>query len=579
MAPAATAHGPHYRGLTESARRWRFGRHPTETGEVNHDKRPPGGSGGPGHPDSAWAPPADLPDPPGARLPAAIAGIAAAAVAIGTSALVAAVVAPSATTLLAVGSAFIDLTPSWLKDLAIAAFGVQDKLALQVGMVIVIAALGALAGILGARRWAWGATLVIALSAVVGLAALTRPTASTIDVVPSLAGALAGVAVLWGLLRRLRSVEAGAVAAGAEAQPGVTGAMRRRSFVALSGGAVLLGALAAVGGQVLGAGRAAVESARSALRLPTAARSAPPLPEGVQVDGVGPFVSANRDFFRIDTALTPPTVDPQTWVLRVHGLVEREVELTFDELLAEDLVEAWMTLACVSNPIGGDLIGNAKWLGYPIRDLLARAGPLPGADMVLSTSADGFSASTPLPVLLDDRDALLAVGMNDEPLPVRHGFPVRMVVPGLYGFVSATKWVVDLEVTRFRDATAYWTVRGWAPRGPVKTASRIEVPRGGSSVPPGAVKVGGSAWAQHRGIEKVEVRVDGGPWQEADLAAVPGLDTWRQWAFTWDATPGQHVLEARASDPDGPQTEQRSSVAPDGATGLHEIRVTVDAVE
>ncbi len=519
------------------------------------------------------------PLPAGTRVLAGLAGIATASVAVGTAAVVAAVVAPSATTLLALGATFIDLTPAWLKDAAIAAFGTKDKLALQVGVIIVIATLGALAGILGAKRWAWGAALVIALSAVAGLAALTRPGAAAIDAVPSLVGALAGTAVLWALLKRLRYLDDpdhtyyadDAYARSADVQP----AMRRRSFVALSAGAFVLGALASFGGQVLGGARAAVEGVRSALRLPPAARKAPALPDGVQVDGVGPFVSSNKDFYRIDTALTPPTVDPATWVLRVHGLVEREVEITFDELLAEDLVEAWVTLACVSNAIGGDLIGNAKWLGYPIRNLLARAGPLADADMVLSTSADGFTASTPLEVLLDDRDALLAVGMNDEPLPVPHGFPVRMVVPGLYGFVSATKWVVDLEVTRFRDATAYWTVRGWAPRGPVKTASRIEVPRGGR-VRPGQVKVGGSAWAQHRGIDKVEVRVDDGPWQEAELASVPGLDTWRQWAFTWNATPGQHTLEARASDPDGPQSEERGPAAPDGATGLHAITVTVE---
>lgn len=516
---------------------------------------------------------------PDTRPLAALAGVATAAIAVGTSAVVAALVAPGATTLLALGAAFIDLTPSWLKDAAIAAFGTQDKLALQVGMVVVIAALGALAGIVGAKRWASGASLVIALSAVVALAALTRPTASEVDVVPSLVGGLAGIAVLWGLLRRLRSLEdsghTDASDAAASAPPADL-AMRRRSFVALSGGAFALGALAAFGGQVLGGARAAVEGVRAALRLPPASRKAPVLPDGVQVDGVGPFVTSNRDFYRIDTALTPPTVDPGTWALRVHGLVEREVEITFDELLAEDLVEAWVTLACVSNAIGGDLIGNAKWLGYPIRNLLARAGPFPDADMVLSTSADGFTASTPLAVLLDERDALLAVGMNDEPLPVAHGFPVRMVVPGLYGFVSATKWVVDLEVTRFRDATAYWTVRGWAPRGPIKTASRIEVPRGGR-VQPGPVRVGGTAWAQHRGVERVEVRVDGGAWQEAELAAVPGVDTWRQWAFTWDATPGTHTLEARASDPDGPQIEERSPAAPDGATGLHAVTVSVSA--
>jgi len=286
-------------------------------------------------------------------------------------------------------------------------------------------------------------------------------------------------------------------------------------------------------------------------------------------------VTPAADFYRIDTALTVPQVDPGSWTVRVHGLVDQEVTMTFDELLAEDLVEAWVTLACVSNPVGGDLVGNAKWLGMPIRELLTRAGPHPDADMVLSTSADGFTASTPLEALTDDRDALLAVAMNDAPLPVEHGFPVRMVVPGLYGFVSATKWVVDLEVTRFADVTAYWTDRGWSDHGPVKTESRISVPRGDTDVPAGRVVVAGTSWAQHRGVTGVEVRVDEGPWHAATLAGDGGIDSWRQWSWQWDAAPGDHVLQVRASDPEGPQTEDRVDVVPDGATGLDARRVHV----
>jgi DMSO/TMAO reductase YedYZ molybdopterin-dependent catalytic subunit len=532
---------------------------------------------------------------------AAAAGVAAAAVALGAAAVTAALVAPTAAILSAVGAAFIDLTPAWLKDAAISLFGTQDKLALQAGMVVVVTALGALAGVLGARNRAWGAGLVLVLGAVAALAALTRPGASAVDALPSLVGTAAGVLTLGALLRRQPpSPESAAHAAAsstgsddASAAPSAAAgrspgrprmgrtagiprrSLPRRDFVLLTGAAIVVGALATIGGQVLSGTRAAVENARAALRLPRPARVAPPLPAGVQVAGVGPFVTPNRVFYRIDTALTPPVVDPETWSLRVHGLVEREVTITFDELLGEDLVEAWVTLTCVSNEIGGDLAGNAKWLGWPVRELLARAGPAADADMVLSTSADGFTASTPLEVLLDERDALLAVAMNDEPLPVAHGFPVRMVVPGLYGYVSATKWVVDLEVTRFRDALAYWTVRGWAPRAPIKTASRIEVPRDGARVAAGRVMVGGTAWAQTRGIEAVQVRVDEGPWQEADLAAVPGLDTWRQWSYAWDARQGRHELQVRASDPNGPQPEERRPPAPDGATGWHTITVTV----
>uniref|UniRef100_UPI0013E97431 molybdopterin-dependent oxidoreductase n=1 Tax=Cellulomonas endophytica TaxID=2494735 RepID=UPI0013E97431 len=289
----------------------------------------------------------------------------------------------------------------------------------------------------------------------------------------------------------------------------------------------------------------------------------------------GQVVTPNDAFYRIDTAFVVPTIDPSGWSLRVHGLVEREVVLTWEDLLGESLVEAWVTLACVSNEVGGDLVGNARWLGLPVRGLLARAGMREGADMVLSTSSDGFTASTPLEALTDDRDALLAVGMNGEPLPYEHGFPARLVVPGLYGYVSATKWVVDLEVTRFADRTAYWTDRGWSERGPVKTASRIEVPRAGAEVPAGTVAVGGTAWAQHRGVTGVEVQVDDGPWQPAVLAGEISVDTWRQWSFRWEATPGQHVLRVRASDPDGPQTGDVARVVPDGATGWHTVVVRV----
>ena len=336
---------------------------------------------------------------------------------------------------------------------------------------------------------------------------------------------------------------------------------------------------AAIGSALGSVGRAA-SAARAAVVLPRAARPAPAVPAGAQspTPGVVPFVTPNPDFYRIDTALVVPDVDPSSWTLRVHGLVEHEVTLTFAELLASNLVEADVTLTCVSNPVGGDLIGNARWLGLPIRDVLSRAAPDPSADMVLSTSIDGFTASTPLSVLTDGRDALLAVGMNGEPLPVAHGFPVRMVVPGLYGYVSATKWVVDLEVTRFADRTAYWTERGWSPRGPVKTSSRIEVPRPGTVVRPGPVAVGGTAWAQHRGITAVQVRVDDGPWTAVTLAAEDTVDTWRQWSWTWDATPGTHTLAVRATDAvDGVQTGTAADVVPDGATGWDTIDVTVRA--
>jgi hypothetical protein len=263
-------------------------------------------------------------------------------------------------------------------------------------------------------------------------------------------------------------------------------------------------------------------------------------------------------------------------VLRVHGMVEEEFELSFRDLLEADLIERHITLTCVSNPVGGYLAGTATWLGYPLREVLARARPLDGADMVLSTSSDGFSASTPLPVLQDDRDALLAVAMNGEPLPVEHGFPVRMVVPGLYGYVSATKWVVDLEVTRFADRTGYWTDRGWSAEGPIKTMARVEVPRSFASVAAGAIPIGGVAWAQQRGISAVEVSVDGGAWEPVTLAAEASVDTWRQWSHELTLEPGLHTVRARATDAvDGLQTEERADTVPDGASGWQSVQFTV----
>ena len=308
-------------------------------------------------------------------------------------------------------------------------------------------------------------------------------------------------------------------------------------------------------------------------------KAAPAVPAGVQspVAGVTPWVTPNADFYRIDTALSVPEVDADDWELRVHGLVEQEVRLTFQDLLDADLIESHVTLTCVSNPVGGNLAGNAKWLGFPLREVLRRARPTAGADMVLSTSIDGFSASTPLEVLQDDRDAMLAIGMNGEPLPLEHGYPVRMVVPGLYGFVSATKWVVDLEVTRFADSKAYWTERGWSERGPIKTMARVEVPASFAKVPAGRTAIGGTAWAQTRGITRVEVQIDNQEWVQATRSAEASVITWRKWSYEWEATPGRHYIRVRATDGTGEvQTERRAEPVPDGASGWQSVMVTVE---
>ncbi|MEV4541749.1 molybdopterin-dependent oxidoreductase [Micromonospora echinaurantiaca] len=351
----------------------------------------------------------------------------------------------------------------------------------------------------------------------------------------------------------------------------------RRRF--LTGTGVLLGAatVAGLGGRWL-AGRRGVSAARAAVRLPAPVSAAPPVPAGADLSltQLAPYVTPNFGFYRIDTALVVPQVDPETWRLRIHGRVRRPLTLSFADLLARPLVERYVTLACVSNEVGGDLIGNARWLGVPLKELLDEVEPEEGADQVVGRSVDGWTCGTPTAVLRDGREALLAVGMNGEPLPVEHGFPVRMVVPGLYGYVSACKWVTELELTSFADFDAYWVPRGWSAQGPVKTQSRIDRPRARNRLTAGPITVAGVAWAQHRGIRRVEVRVDEGPWQEAELAATVSADTWVQWSWRWDATPGEHTLQVRATDATGEtQTPHRQDVAPNGATGWHTLPLTI----
>jgi len=319
-------------------------------------------------------------------------------------------------------------------------------------------------------------------------------------------------------------------------------------------------------------------ASRQDVRLPAAATKASPLPLGADLDvrGITPYLTSNDTFYRVDVALQVPQIDAGAWRLKIHGLVDREVELSYDDILAMPLVERRITLTCVSNQVGDRYVGNATWLGIPMRALLERAGVKRGADCLVSTSKDDMTISTPMQALTDDRDALLAVGMNGAPLPLEHGFPARMVVPGLYGYVSATKWVVDMEVTQFSKVSTYWTDRGWAAQAPIKTQSRIDVPRQFASVSPGMVNVAGVAYAQRRGIAKVEVRVDDGDWQEARLATEDTIDTWRQWVFPWDATRGQHKILVRATDRTGhTQTSDRVPPRPDGATGWHSTTVNV----
>jgi DMSO/TMAO reductase YedYZ molybdopterin-dependent catalytic subunit len=503
-------------------------------------------------------------EPQRRRLPfirAAIGGILAALAGLAAGGVAAAVLGTSQTPVVAIGSAFIDRVPPWLKNLAISLFGTHDKTALKTGILVVLLALAAVGGILAVRRYWAGAIVVIVLAGVAVIAAATRPDAGQTGFVPSFVAGIVALLVLRLFSKRLADL------GGPEED-----AVSRRGFLQLTAG-VALGTVA-VGalGRLVGGRRTAVTDARAALSLPKPPSLAPPA--GVQAAGATPWVTPNDDFYRIDTALSVPLIQPKDWTLRIHGMVEREIELNFDDLLKREVIHKWVTLACVSNEVGGNLIGNALWSGVLLKDLLAEAGPSKDADAIKSTSKDGFTAGTPLSTLLDNRESMLAFAMNGQPLPLEHGFPVRIVVPGLYGYVSATKWLVDIEVTRFDQFQGYWTPRGWDELGPIKLSSRIDVPR--SKASGGQVTVAGVAWDQHVGVSKVEVRVDGGPWQQATLATDASIDTWRQWHWSWNAQRGNHVLQVRAFDAKGnPQIEAQAPPAPNGSTGLHTVNIKV----
>ena len=511
-------------------------------------------------------------------------GIAAAAVGLGVAQLVAVPFGPAADVRTAVGSAVINLTPGPVKEWAIQTFGTADKLFLSVAVLVVVAVIASITAGYETRRVPVGSIAIVAGGAAGCAAVLSRPGAGIADIVPTLVGTCCAVAVLRWLTRELAPAPDPVPASAAAEVPASTPASvpaehdpgRRRSLVAL--GLLGLGAATGVGGLVWSRLLHSVSGDRAAFAVPPVTVPAPPIPAAVQPSGVAlpSFITSNRDFYRIDTALSVPQLSRADWTLRIHGMVDKQITYDFAALQKFDVVEKVVTLTCVSNPVGGDLISNAKWTGYRVRDLLTPAGIHHDADMVLSMSIDGFTAGTPVEALTDGRDSLLAVTMNGEPLPVSHGYPARLVVPGLYGYVSATKWVVDLEVTRFDRAQAYWTGLGWSAHGPIKTESRIDVPRSGAQLPPGPTTFGGVAWAQNRGVAKVEVRIDDADWRTADLGASYSNDTWRLWSYQWDATPGPHTITVRATDNTGAvQTEEQAGVIPDGATGWDEVSFRV----
>jgi DMSO/TMAO reductase YedYZ molybdopterin-dependent catalytic subunit len=533
-----------------------------------------------------------------------VTGLITAAVALGVGQLIAGITGPQGSPVVAVGGAAIDLTPPPLKNFAISAFGSNDKAALVTGILVLLAVFAAAIGVAAFRRFGYGVAGLAVFTGIGLAAALTRPTAQPADVVPALAGAAAGLITLNWLVRAANADAAARRArdepaavpgdrAREEPAPGASWAPRqpagahrkqldraesgRRQFLVAGSVAVVAAGATGLVGRAL-AERTSVSQARAAVRLPPPVQRAPALPAGAdrRIPGLSPFVTPNGSFYRVDTALILPEVAPSSWQLRIHGMVAHEMTLSFRDLLKLPLLEDWITLCCVSNPVGGPYIGNAMWLGASLARLLRAAGIRAGAEQLLCTSVDGFTSGTPVQTVMDGRDALLAVAMNGTPLPVAHGFPARLVVPGLYGYVSACKWITDIKVTTFAGEYAYWAQRGWSQRAPIKTESRIDVPNGSSTMRAGRTPVAGVAWAQHKGIDAVEVRVDGGNWNRARLAAVPGIDTWRQWVWEWDATPGNHVIQARATDATGyTQTAALAPPEPNGATGYPTMNVSV----
>ncbi len=493
------------------------------------------------------------------------AGVVTAVVGLATSYATAMALTIRESPVVAVAELIIRITPGALAERLIRFVGQLDKPLLILGIVLFLLAMGAVAGVLSRTSTLKPLLIWMVLAGLGGAAVLSQPGANVVDVLPVLVGWVTWVAVLPALTKILL----------VERRHPELASRERRVFLMVAG---VLG-VAAVGiagaGRVLGRGRRQVAESRRLLRLDGVTRPVAPANTSIDLPGVSPWQTPNDDFYLIHTAIAVPTVEPKDWTLRIHGLVDVELTLTYDDLVSRRLTQSWITLSCVSNEVGGDLVGNAWWSGIRIADILAEVGLDPTADCVLQTSEDGWNCATPLSALTDDRDAMLAVAMNGKPLPIEHGFPVRTVVPGLYGYVSATKWVVDFEVTRFGDVAAFWTERGWSEEGPVKIASRIDVPRSGADVSSGDVNVGGLAWAQHTGIASVEVAVDGGEWQPAELAQTPSTDTWVQWALTVSLEPGDHELRVRATDKDGlEQTGVRRDVLPDGATGWHTIQVS-----
>jgi DMSO/TMAO reductase YedYZ molybdopterin-dependent catalytic subunit len=502
-------------------------------------------------------------------------GILATLVGMAAGHLVAAVTDPAASPVLTVGSTVIDLTPTPMKEWAIRTFGDNDKAVLVGSVLFGALVLAAVGGLLARRRFLLGAGVLVVLVASAAVMALLRPEATALDTLPAITAGLVGVAALALLARFAGGLDTGRVDGDEPAHTERTALAPSRRGVLIAGGALTAAAAALAGaGQWITARR----TTPSSVSLPQAARPAPGLPTDLRskVPGISRLQTPNSSFYRVDTRLTLPIISLDDWTLTIDGDVENELTFTYDDLLEMPMIERDITLTCVSNDVGGPYVGAARWLGVPLSDLLEQANVGGRADQIFSTDVEGMTISTPLELAMAEKDAMLAIGMNGEPLPQEHGFPARMVIPGLYGFISATKWISRMTLTTYDEKKAYWTERNWATDAPIKIASRIDTPRSFSTIDAGSTFIGGVAWAQTRGIGKVEVQVDGGAWQEAELGPEVNVDYWRQWYFPWKAESGEHDLSVRATDLDGQvQTAARAAPFPNGSSGLQRIIVTV----
>lgn len=498
----------------------------------------------------------------------ALGGILSAVVGLAAAELLAGLRARWRSPVLDVGDRAVDNVPPFAKDLAIEWFGTNDKLALLVGIYATIALYAAFVGWVALRRDLRLGLLGVGIFGLVGsLAALgSRTGADILSPVPAIVGSLVAGAALWSFTICVDH---------SNRQPEAEPATNRRRFIVQGGLFVLAAGALASTGRWLGERFSAAES-RAAITLPRPAVAAPTVPAGAQAPAAASFFTSNADFYRIDTALTVPQVRAEDWELRVKGMVGRELRLDYQDVLSRTVEEHDITLTCVSNTVGGDLIGTARWLGVRLDELLAEADVDPAADQIVGRSVDGYTCGFPV-AALDGRNALVAVGMNGEPLPLEHGFPARLIVPGIYGYASATKWLAEIELTTFADFDHYWVPRGYAAKAPIKAQSRIDTPRGLDRIAPGPFVIGGVAWHQTVGIDRVQIRIDDGDWLDTTIADEVNDSTWRQWSLPWDATPGRHSIEVRAISKNGAiQTPDRSEPLPDGASGHHTVVVLVD---